>query len=124
MQGIKAKLVSSLDEREVIHIYWQFMFILSFGCVYVHGKTCKPVTTVTVLFRAVARTLFSAGLFSANYLAPGYSYDQFLKAYECTAQKGFFPYEWFDDVAKLDYETLPAHDDFYSALHEKQKHKR
>ena len=55
----------------------------------------------------------------SNYLAPGYSYDQFLKAYECTAQKGFFPYEWFDDVAKLDYETLPAHDDFFSALRNK-----
>ena len=26
----------------------------------------------------------------SNYLAPGYSYDQFLKAYECTAQR-FFP---------------------------------
>ena len=28
-----------------------------------------------------------------NYLAPGFSYSQFLKAYECT-EMGFFPYEW------------------------------
>jgi hypothetical protein len=47
-----------------------------------------------------------------NYLAPGCSYAEFLSAYECTAQKGFFPYEWFDDIVKLDYESLPAHDDF------------
>ena len=51
-----------------------------------------------------------------NYLAPGCSYAEFLSAYECTAQKGFFPYEWFDDIVKLDYKSLPAHDDFFSAL--------
>ena len=34
-----------------------------------------------------------------NYLAPGFSYDQFLKAYECEQTKGFFPYEWIDSLA-------------------------
>ena len=28
----------------------------------------------------------------SNYLAPGFSYDHFLKAYECEQTKGFFPY--------------------------------
>ena len=27
----------------------------------------------------------------SNYVAPGFSYDQFLKAYECEQTKGFFP---------------------------------
>ena len=26
-----------------------------------------------------------------NFLAPGFSYDAFLKAYGCTLTKGFFP---------------------------------
>ena len=51
-----------------------------------------------------------------NYLAPGYSYDQFLKAYECTAQKGFFPYEWCDSIDKLEFGQLPHHEAFFSAL--------
>ena len=28
-----------------------------------------------------------------NFLAPGYSYDKYLKAYGCELQKGHFPYE-------------------------------
>ena len=51
-----------------------------------------------------------------SYLAPGYSYDQFLKAYECSARKSFLPYEWFDDADKLNYPHLPPYDSFYSSL--------
>ena len=31
-----------------------------------------------------------------NCLAPGFSYDAFIKAYECPQTKGYFPYEWVD----------------------------
>ena len=51
-----------------------------------------------------------------NYLAPGFSYDQFLKAYNCTVQKVHFPYEWFTGVDKLDFDALPSHEEFYSSL--------
>ena len=51
-----------------------------------------------------------------NYLAPGCSYDQFLKAYKCSAHKGYFPYEWFDNFEKLNYKELPAFEYFYSSL--------
>ena len=51
-----------------------------------------------------------------NYLAPGYSYAQYLKAFKCSAEKGFFPYEWFDSLAKLDFPSLPKREDFYSSL--------
>ena len=47
-----------------------------------------------------------------NYLAPGYSYDKYLKAYGCNLQKGHFPY----DVRKLDDCVLPPQAAFYSRL--------
>lgn len=52
----------------------------------------------------------------SNYLAPGFSYDQFLKAYECEQTKGFFPYEWIDGLDKLEETSLPPHQAFYSSL--------
>ncbi len=42
-----------------------------------------------------------------NYLAPGFNYDKYLKAYGCELQKGHFPYE---DSA------LPPQEAFYSRL--------
>ena len=52
----------------------------------------------------------------SNYLAPGYSYSQFLKAYGSTIEKGYFPYEWFDSYDKLDYPRLPPREAFFSKL--------
>ena len=51
-----------------------------------------------------------------NYLAPGYSYDKYPKAYGCNLQKGHFPYEYMDDVRKLDDCVLPPQAAFYSRL--------
>ncbi|KAJ8300475.1 hypothetical protein KUTeg_021994 [Tegillarca granosa] len=51
-----------------------------------------------------------------QFLAPGTSYSKFLKAYGVEEQKGFFPYEWFDDISKLNHTELPPHDSFYSSL--------
>ena len=51
-----------------------------------------------------------------NYLAPGFSYDQFLKAYECTQTKGYFPYKWVDSLEKLEFPTLPPPEAFHSTL--------
>ncbi len=51
-----------------------------------------------------------------NYLAPNYSYSQYIKAYRCKEGKGFFPYEWMNDLKKLDQTTLPEHKEFYSSL--------
>ena len=52
----------------------------------------------------------------SNYVAPGVSYGQFLKAYECKQTKGFFPYEWIDSLDKLGETSLPPHEAFYSSL--------
>ncbi|KAK3725758.1 hypothetical protein QZH41_001057 [Actinostola sp. cb2023] len=45
-----------------------------------------------------------------NYLARGFDYDQFLKAYECEASKGFLSYEWLDDISckTRPYSTSPT----------------
>ena len=51
-----------------------------------------------------------------NFLAPGFSYDKFLKAYECTITKGFFPYQYVDSLDKLQETELPPHEAFYSDL--------
>ena len=51
-----------------------------------------------------------------HFLAPGYSYDKYLKAYGRNLQKGHFPYEYMDDVRKLDDCVLPPQAAFYSRL--------
>ena len=51
-----------------------------------------------------------------NYLAPGVSYDKYLKAYGCELQKGHFPYEYMDDLQKLEDRVLPPQSALFSRL--------
>ena len=51
-----------------------------------------------------------------NFLAPGYSYDKYLKAYGCELQKGHFQYEYMDGIRKLEDSALPPQEAFYSRL--------
>ena len=51
-----------------------------------------------------------------QYLAPGVSYDKYLKAYGCELQKGHFPYEYMDGIGKLADRALPPQAAFYSQL--------
>ena len=51
-----------------------------------------------------------------NYLAPGVSYDKYMKAYGCELQKGHFPYEYMDDLQKLEDRVLPPQSAFFSQL--------
>ena len=51
-----------------------------------------------------------------QYLAPGVSYDKYLKAYGCDLQKGHFPYEYMDDLQKLEDRVLPPQSAFFSQL--------
>ena len=62
------------------------------------------------------KTNFLKLLDISNYVAPGFSYDQFLKAYECEQTKGFFLYEWVDGLDKLDGKSPPPQAAFYSSL--------
>ena len=51
-----------------------------------------------------------------NYLGPGTTYERWVKAYDCKTTKSWLPYEWFDDIKKLDYPGLPDYPDWYSKL--------
>ena len=51
-----------------------------------------------------------------NYLAPGYSYANYLKAFIADECKGFFPYEWMTSTRKLSNARLPPRAAFYSSL--------
>ena len=51
-----------------------------------------------------------------NYLAPGITYDKWVKTYGATLAKSWLPYEWFDSADKLDYLGLPPYLAWYSQL--------
>ena len=51
-----------------------------------------------------------------NYLAPGVSYAKYLTAYGCQLEKGHFPYEYMNDLCKLDDQALPTQTAFFSRL--------
>ena len=51
-----------------------------------------------------------------NYLGLGTSYKKWTKGYECTAEKSWFPYKWFDTPEKLDHPRLPDYPAWYSRL--------
>ena len=51
-----------------------------------------------------------------NYIAPGFSYDKYLKAYGCEVTKGHFPYEYMDRLERLDDTALPPKEAFFSRL--------
>ena len=51
-----------------------------------------------------------------NFLAPGITYDKWVKTYGATLSKSWLPYEWFDSPDKLDYPRLPPYFAWYSQL--------
>ena len=51
-----------------------------------------------------------------NYLAPGITYDKWVKTYGANQTKSWLPYEWFNSADKLDYKGLPPYWCWYSQL--------
>ena len=51
-----------------------------------------------------------------NYLAPGISYDKWVKTYGAKQTKSWLPYEWFDNADKRDYKGLPPYRCWFSQL--------
>ena len=70
------------------------------------GNRYKVIKTFSFMF-----------LDQMSYCAAGTSLSGFINAYNVGEQKGWFPYEWFDNFSKLDF---PVKDllisDFYSSL--------
>ena len=50
------------------------------------------------------------------FLAPGFNYSSFLKAYGASEAKSYFPYEYLDSYKKLESKRFPKYGDFYSSL--------
>ena len=50
------------------------------------------------------------------FLAPGFNYSSFLKAYGASESKSYFPYEYLDCYDKLESTKFPEYEDFYSCL--------
>ena len=73
------------------------------------------LSSETLDFSVYKRTKFKF-LDMINYLAPGTSYAKYLKAFNVTSQKGFFPYEYITSLSVLEETTLPPHEAFYSSL--------
>ena len=51
-----------------------------------------------------------------NYLAPGITYEKWVKTYGATLSKSWLPYKCFDSPDKLDYPRLPPYFAWYSQL--------
>ena len=51
-----------------------------------------------------------------NYLAPGITYDKWVKTYGATLTKSWLPYKWLDSPDKLDFPGLPPYMAWYSKL--------
>ena len=51
-----------------------------------------------------------------NYLGPRTSYEAWVKAYGCSAQKSLLPYKWLDTAEKLNYPGLPDYPAWHSKL--------
>ena len=71
---------------------------------------CWTVTRSSIPWN---RTTFSCASRQRSW---SFSYSQYLKAYKCTEQKGFFSYEWMTSLDKLNVGQLPPHEAFFSTL--------
>ena len=98
---------SSKYDLNLIKQYFPKHLKLATECEYVVKKTNQYTTIATNKFKFLDIT---------NYLAGGCSYSKFLKAYNVEESKSYFPYEWFDDVSKLNTEQLPPYEAFFSKL--------
>ena len=60
-----------------------------------------------------------------QYLAPGFSLDNFVKSYgvggDVSMQKSYFPYEYMDSYDKLKETQMPPFESFYSRLAQENK---
>lgn len=124
--------IEELDDQEAASKFEEYISqipVLSFN-----GSRYDIPVTKTILFSTLLKTegvkhvikrgtsyaAITADKFKfldvTSYLAAGTSYDKFLKAYQATVHKSFFPYEYFDSLSKLSSTVFPRYTDFFSSL--------
>ena len=117
MKTSNNKVLTKLTEK--LNANLQDLLVLGFnsGKYDLHAvkEFLFPYLVETQPIKFTIKTEFPKLLDISNYLAPGFRYNQFLKAYECDQNKGFFPYEWIDRLEKLEETSLPPHETFYSS---------
>ena len=76
---------------------------------------CSP-SVIKSCSKYIAMNFRGIQFLDINFLRGATTLDKILKAYGTYEQKGFFPYECFDDIEKLRHTELPIADAFYSKL--------
>lgn len=51
-----------------------------------------------------------------NFAPAGCSLDRFCKMWGVSTSKGIFPYEWFDNISKMEEKVFPPYESFFSTL--------
>lgn len=80
----------------------------------VNGKCLKILKRGNVFIAMSNKRLIFIDVL--NYLDPGCSYREYIESYDCELQKGYFPYEWFTSLEKLEEKHLPEKHHFKSKL--------
>ena len=99
---------SSRYDLNLIKEYLLGILLKDFHCSPTVIKTCNELIAMNFMGLQFLTIL--------NLLGGAASLDKFLKANGTSEQKGFFPYEWFDNVEKSRHTELPNADAFYSKL--------
>jgi len=114
----------NLHESQFSYIFDVSKYCQRYGCLrcsefstshnlHRHVRTCDTQVKHTYVGGVYNNKKF---LDIKNYIAPGFDYAKFIRAYEVEQQKFYWPYEWFKNFQKLDEPTLPPHEAFYSSL--------
>ena len=78
------------------------------------GPLCFVVKRSNALTVIRTRRLYFLNI--TNFIASGFSFECYLKAYGCGLTKGYFPYEWIDSLEKPRCTSLLPQEAFYSQL--------
>ena len=107
IEGIPAS-----QDKEIFRWYTQVP-VLGFNSGHYDLKLIRQHFVPLTMFISTPKFKF---LDVVNYLAPGITYDKWVKTYGATLTKSWLPYEWFDSPAKLDFPGLPPYLAWYSKL--------
>ena len=121
LKTIKAKLETYISQLPILGfnsskydlnlVKSKLFSFLKFNDPYNKGYVIKRDNTYTTISTETFKFLDIS-----HYLAAGSSYSRFLRAYEIEESKGYFPYDYFDSIEKLEEKHLPPHEEFYSQL--------
>ena len=109
-----------------------FSLVISFNGAKYDIRVCRgPLISILLELEDIKYVIKRGGAYACiateslrfldvvSYLAAGSSYDGFLKAYNASEAKSYFPYEHFTSLELLDSTEFPPYNAFYSTLKQK-----